>query len=287
MLKQVDAELRLGLGRVQLVRESWQQPIDIFGSSHQHRLELVLLPRLMNARGCFPDDWGPHRFEPMGPLFLLPAGHRVHAKSDCREQHSVVCIFDPASVTAWFDCDLNWTHRRLQGSLDIVSVSIRNLVFRIGEEIRSPGFARVAMVELLAAQAAIELSRHLMGIDTVAPPGGLAAWRLRLIDERLAETGAPPSLTELAALCNLSARHLTRAFRISRGMSIGSYMVDRCMKNAKRLLASGAQVKFVAFAMGFTAASNFATAFQRATGESPRQYRMRARGAGAPARLAH
>jgi transcriptional regulator GlxA family with amidase domain len=35
-------------------------------------------------------------------------------------------------------------------------------------------------------------------------------------------------------------------------------------------------VKTVAFATGFTAPSNFAAAFRRATGETPRQYRQRA-----------
>jgi AraC family transcriptional regulator len=200
----------------------------------------------------------------------------VHTKSDCRRQNSIVCIFDPASVTTWFDGELKWTHGRLQGSLDIESPNIRSLLLRMGEEIRTPGFARETMIELMAGQVAIELSRHLAGIDERKPLGGLSGWRLRLIDERLSEGGAPPSLTELATLCNLSVRHLTRAFRASRGRSIGSYIAERCMHHAKQLLAAGACVKSVAHATGFTAPSNFATAFQRATGETPRQYRQRA-----------
>jgi AraC family transcriptional regulator len=82
-------------------------------------------------------------------------------------------------------------------------------------------------------------------------------------------------------LCNLSVRHLTRGFRISRGRSIGSFLAENCVENAKRLLASGAQIKEVAYSLGFSAPSNFAAAFRRATGESPRQYRQRV----APMRL--
>lgn len=273
--KQIEAEMQLGLGRIQLVKEFWNEPIDVVGSSHEHRLELALVRPPDTARGCFPDHWGPHRFEPIGEIFLLPADQVVHAKSDCRYQHSIVCSFDPASVTRWFDGELRWTHGRLRSSLDIVSANIRGLLLRIGEEIRTPGFARETMIELMAAQVAIEVSRHLAGIGEAKALGGLPAWRLKLIDERLSDGGPAPSLAELAHLCQLSVRHLTRAFRASRGRSIGGYIAERCMDNAKRLLASGNHIKSVAHALGFTAPSNFATAFRRATGETPRQYRQR------------
>jgi len=279
--KEIEAEIPLGLGRVQLVRESWNEPIDVFGSAREHHLELTLLRQPLNARACFPDHWGPHRFEPFGPMFLLPAAHRVHAKSDCRQQNSIVCSFTPESVAAWFDCDLQWTHRRLQSSLNIVSPTIRNLMQRIGAEIRSPGFACETLIELMAAQLFIEVSRLLAGIDDLEPAGGLPSWRLRRIEDRLSSDGPPPSLSELARLCNLSVRHLTRGFRISRGRSIGSFLAENCVENAKRLLASGAQIKEVAYSLGFSAPSNFAAAFRRATGESPRQYRQRV----APMRL--
>jgi len=272
----VEAEIPLDIGRVQLVRKFWNEPIDVFGVACTHHLELSLLSQTSKAKGCFPDDWGPHRFEPIGELFLLPAKHMVHARSNCRHQNSIICSFDPVAVSTWFDGDLEWTEGRLQGSLDIVNTNIRSLLFRIGEEMRNPGFASETMVELMAGQTAVELSRYLLGIDESKAMGGLSPWRLRLIDERLTDGSTPPSLTELATLCNLSVRHLTRAFRASRGRSIGSYIAEHRIDHAKRLLASGLRVKSVAYTTGFTAPSNFAAAFQRATGETPRQYRHRA-----------
>jgi len=271
----IEAAVPLGIGQVELVRNFWSEPIDTLGSAHEHRLELALLPRSTVDRGCFPDDWGPDRFEPIGELFFLPADHRLHAQSDCRQQNSIVCSFDPEAVSRWFD-DLRWTDRRLQGSLDIANSIIRNLLFRIREEICSPGFASETIVELIAAQIAIELSRYLTGIDDGRKIHGLAAWRMRLIDERLSDDGAPPSLTELAKLCSLSVRHLTRAFRVSRGRSIGNYIAEHRVERAKRLLATEMPIKCVAYATGFSAPSNFAAAFLRVTGETPRQYRQRA-----------
>ncbi len=275
--KKIEAEMPLSLGRVQLVRESWNEPIEVTATGDAHYLELALFSRPHTGLGCFPDIWWPQRFEPIGQMFLVPAKFRFHAKSDCRLLRSIVCIFEPAAVTAWFDRDMQWTSGRLQGSLNIVNPKIRSLLMRIGEELRTPGFAGEMMVELLAAQAAIEVSRHLSGIDEERTAGGLSPSRLKLVDERLSDIAAPPpSLAELAGLCNISVRHLTRGFRISRGQSIGKYVAERGMENAKRLLASGMNVKSVAHAAGFSAPSNFATAFLRATGETPRQYRQKA-----------
>ncbi len=272
---QVEAEVPLEIGRVEIVRKFFNGPIDISGSSHMHHLELTLLPNSSTARFCFPDRWGPHRFEPIGELFLLPAQTMVHAKSDCRQQNSIVCWFDPGAVAAWLGSDLEWTDSRLHGSLDIVNSSIRSLLFRIGEEVRNPGFASEALIELMAGQVTIELSRHLAQIDERKRRAGLPPWCLKRIDERLAAGGSAPALAELAALCHLSVRHLTRAFRTSRGRSIGSYIAEQRIDHAKQLLALGLRVKSVAHSTGFTAASNFAAAFLRATGETPRQYRRR------------
>lgn len=273
---EVEAEMPFSIGQVRLVRRHWDRPIDRVGMGEEHHLELAMLPRSANSQGCFPDYWGPHRFERFGEVFLLPAKQSVHVKSNCRDQHSIVCAFRPYAGRAWFDDDMKWTDSRLQAILDIANPGIRSVLFRLGEEIRNPGFASDAMVEMMAGQIVIELARYCIGIEETKTTGGLAPWKLRLIDERLAErTAAPPTLAELATLCGLSIRHLTRSFRISRCRSIGSYIAECRINEARRLLTSDNCVKSIAYAMGFTSPSNFSTAFRRATGETPRQYRQR------------
>jgi len=276
--KSIEAQRPLGIGQVQMVRAAWEAPIERSGIAGEHRLELALLPHSQGARACFPDLWGPHRFEPMGPLFLLPAQQRVHARSDCRQQQSIICSFRPEAVATWLGREPAWTHRRLEGSLNIVNGSIRQLLLRMGAELRAPGFASEALLDSMAIQLAVELSRHLSGIDEAGATGGLCAWRLRRIDERLAQDGATPTLEALAGLCHLSVRQLTRAFRLSRGCSIGHYIAEQRMERARRMLSAGLPVKAVAYTTGFTAPSNFAAAFLRATGETPRQYRERQAG---------
>src|SRR5262245_38280662 len=106
-LKRIEAQLPVDIGQVQLVRNFWSEPIDTLGTARTHHLELALLPRSNVERGCFPEAWGPDRFEPIGEMFFLPADHLVHARSDCRHQNSIVCSFDPAAVARWFG-ELRW-----------------------------------------------------------------------------------------------------------------------------------------------------------------------------------
>jgi AraC family transcriptional regulator len=275
-ISRTEAANPTGLGQIKVIEQCWSAPIDISGRSPRHHLELALLPVSRNAKARFVDLWGPQRYEPMGHLFFLPAGQAINARSDCRLQRSIVCDFDPVAVERWFDEELHWTDDRLCAALDLTSPRLRQLLVAIGEEVRTPGFASETMIELMAAQAVIELSRHLAGVDAKQRSGGLAPWRLRLIEQRLVEQSAPPSLAELAQLCGLSVRQLSRAFRISRGRSLGDYIGEQRLNHAKRMLAEGMSIKAVAFNTGFSAPSNFTAAFVRATGETPTTYRARA-----------
>src|SRR3546814_4985578 len=97
------------------------------------------------------------------------------------------------------------------------------------------------MVDLMAAQAAIGRARQLLGLGDGVAVGGLAVWQLRLIDERIAGDPLPPSLNELAQLCGISPRHLTRAFRASRGCSIGEHLAAHRIEQSRQMLAAGSR----------------------------------------------
>ncbi|HET8710862.1 MAG TPA: helix-turn-helix transcriptional regulator, partial [Spongiibacteraceae bacterium] len=223
----------------------------------------------------FSERWSEHRFRPIGSLYVLPPGQTVRARGDCNNHSSIVCDFEPEAIDAWFEGDVRWTDRRLEAMLDIANPNLRASLRRLGDEMRNPGFASAAVCELLAAQVAIDSARHCRAIDAVKNRGGLSPWKLKAIDERLAEIGAAPSLQELAELCHLSVRQLTRGFRVSRGCSIGEYIAQNRLEHAKRLLAGSASVKEVAYSLGFATPANFSTTFRRAMGETPRQFRER------------
>lgn len=273
----IDAEVRVPIATTQLVRFHMVEPADnILSDRDTYWLDLCLTPRPRNARACYRDHWGPHRFERIGNVLLLPPREAMQARSDGGPtQVSVLCHLQPEAMHQWFDGDLEWTDRRLESSLDIPDVNVRRLMLRLADEMRNPGFASAMLVELMTAQMAIELSRYCAAIKEGPASGGLAPWRLRLIDERLREVREAPTLSELATLCNLSVRQLTRGFRASKERSIGDHVAHCRMENAKRLLSTRQSVKAIAYSLGFASPSSFSFAFRRATGQTPREFRQR------------
>jgi AraC family transcriptional regulator len=274
-MQKIEAEMRVPGVTAQLVQFHVIDPTEIVMFDREaYWLEVCLQPRPHNTRACYLDHWTAHRFERMGNVYLLPPGETIKTRTDGGRSHaSILCHLRPEPMRTWFDGDLQWTDRRLQASLDIADPHIRGLLLKLAEEVRHPGFASEMLVELIAVQLAIELGRYFARFDKVPVTGTLSPWRLQLIDERLREVDELPTLDELAGLCKLSVRQLTRGFRRSRGCSIGDYVVKSRIDRAKRLLAGDQSVKAIGFSLGFTSPSGFCFAFRRATGMTPGEFR--------------
>jgi AraC family transcriptional regulator len=271
----VEAEVRVPAATAQLVQLHVIEPIDmVMLDRDAYWLDLCLEPRPRNSCACYRDHWTAHRFKKMGKVYLLPPGETIQTRTDGGPAHaSILCHLRPEPMRQLFEGDLQWTDRRLEASLDIADSNVQGLLLRLAEEMRQPGFASDFLVELLVAQLTVELGRYFFRFDAIASTGQLAPWRLRLIDERLREIQEAPTLEELATLCSLSVRQLTRGFRASRGCSIGDHVAKHRIEQAKRLLASDQNIKAIAHALGFPSPSGFSFAFRRATGMSPGEFR--------------
>lgn len=278
---EIEAELRVPAATAQLLRFHLPEPFDDVLHEREedaYRFDLCLTPRPHDARACYCDHWSPDRFERIGSVFVVPPRETLQTRSGRGSQSSVVCQLHPEPIRVWFDGGLTWTPQWLEASLDVQDANIHGLLLRLAEELRHPGFASRLLVELIAVQLAIELSRHCAAISDGAVTGGLSPSRLRRIEERLREVREAPTLADLARLCGLSVRQLTRGFRNSRGCSIGEYVARSRAEHARRLLATDQTVKAIAYSLGFSTPSAFAYAFRRATGETPRQFRQRSSG---------
>ncbi len=273
----IDAEVRVPTMTAQLACFHVLEPTDsVLRLQDDYRLDFCLNPRPRNTRGCYREHWSQHRFERIGNVFLLPPQETMQVStSGGAPQGSLVCHIHAEAMRQWFEGDLEWTDRRLEASLDLGDANIRNLLTRLTDELRHPGFASEMLVELIAGQVAIEIARYCASIHEGPAVGGLAVWRLRRIDERLREIREAPTLMELATLCNLSVRQLTRGFRVSRGHSIGEHVAQARIDHAKRMLATEQSVKSIAYSLGFASPSSFSFAFRRATGRTPCEFRQR------------
>ena len=254
-----EAELIVPSALIRIMRLHLDQPTDrLFYRTDHYWLDLCLTPRPEKAR-------------------LVPPGEAIHIRSETGgRQASVICEIPHAAIDCWLDDGgIDWTDRRLAAGLDITHPHMRACLLRLADEVRHPGSGSAILAELIARQLAIEVARYCQAIGEGPVSGGLSSWRLRRIEERLHMLGPPPTLGELAALCNLSPRQLTRGFRASRGCSIGDHIAQTRIDMAKRHLATPQSIKEIAFALGFASPSSFAYAFRRATGATPRQFRQR------------
>lgn len=245
-------------------------------SSDHALLDLCVTPRPANMRGAFVDTWGSHRFETLGDIILVPPSHPLHLRWDGDSEHySIRCELRGKLARHRFRNQMDWTEARLLASLDISSHPVRLLLRRLAEEARSPRRDTRLLVGSIATQLTVELCRYLERVTDDMAHGGLAAWRLRLIDERLQNETVPPTLAELAELCSISVRQLTRGFLKSRGCTLGQYVHQSRIDAVKRLLATQESIKSVAVAVGFSSTSSLAQAFRRSTGLTPRSYQQR------------
>jgi len=95
---------------------------------------------------------------------------------------------------------------------------------------------------------------------------------LDYIEEHLARS---ITLQQLAALAEVSPRHFERAFRQALGVPPHSYVVQRRVDSARRLLTEQPTLAIheVAARSGFSSSSHLAAAFRRQTGHTPTSFR--------------
>jgi AraC family transcriptional regulator len=210
-----------------------------------------------------------------GRLCFVPAGHAFAGRFVPRVLPRSTYIFlDPAGMRPELGFDRLALAPRLffeDAALWSTALKLIRLAERTGPDARLYGDA-------LATVLSVELSRLERGAPPPEEPlrGGLAPWQQRAVREYIEEHLAREiSLDDLAALARLSATHFSRAFKQSFGMPPHRWQTERRIEQAKLLLAlpEGGDIRAVALASGFTYPANFATAFRRISGTTPRDYR--------------
>lgn len=150
---------------------------------------------------------------------------------------------------------------------------IESHLVRMHRELLMPGIGQEEVIQAFADLICVELVRRFRSGVPARPDvhsGGLSAWRMRRIVERVHSDGPAPRLVELAELCGLTERQLGRAFKAETGTTIGRFVDEVTMERAHRLLATtGMTLAEIAGELGFASADSFAQSFRRLTGASP------------------
>ncbi|MDB5533974.1 MAG: transcriptional regulator [Hyphomicrobiales bacterium] len=136
---------------------------------------------------------------------------------------------------------------------------------------------RQQVTDLLATRL---LAAHTGSPTTFQPTmGGLSPKvLLRAIERLRSDSDADVSLAALASDAGLSRFHFCRAFKESTGLSPHAWLRQHRLEQAMQMLRdTDASVVSVAAALGYASQTAFAAAFRKLTGETPSDWRRRAR----------
>lgn len=243
-----------------------------------HVLSLSLTPRVAFSQCAYV--YGDGRAGPWidtGDVIFAPARMRLLGHGAGGNMRRVCCSFTEAKFAAVTGFDGNWQGRELEALLDIRAAAIKNALYRLANEVMEPGFGSAVLVEALGDFLLVELARYLRRSLQAQPAarGGLAPWQLRRVTDYVESLVDPaPTVTQLAELCNVSPRHLRRAFKQTTGQTISDYVRDTRLQKAKNLLVeTHLPLKEIAYRLGFSSPSSFSIAFSKATGATPKNYR--------------
>lgn len=139
---------------------------------------------------------------------------------------------------------------------------------------------RQSIAETLEAESlALTLARRVLGPRTTHAPGA-SFGRRRLVDRTklvlASDLGRRWTLAEIAAEVGGSPVYLTQVFQQVEGLPLYRYQLRLRLARALDLLAQYDDLTSLSLDLGFYSHSHFSTAFRRAYGRSPSEFRQAA-----------
>lgn len=272
----VEQELSAPSVTVQLRRSVWEEATDLEVTMATYTLTTMVsgMSAWMKPAG---DPNVPRSFHDLGHIYYLPKGAPlvIRPKTIGMNRH-LACVFAP-EIVDHIGLSTAANENPLSGR-NIEARAVKPLLDLILKELYNPGFASQLLIDSLGLSLGIELSRTLMERASIQKlKGGLAAWQLRKIRERIGDSDDIPSIAELATICGISERHLMRTFKQSTGVTLSQFAEDIRIEKAKHYLQSDMPIKQVAARLGFQNTSNFSAAFKRIASVPPSEFRKNAR----------
>jgi AraC family transcriptional regulator len=277
----VEHRHEFGVGLVEVRRYFWFQPIerDLHAMDDALVINMALTSRPLHTRV----DRISGESDPIGGdagrmLIMLPGmTYRLAAPSG--SFRSLHCAISRSKLEAIAGEPIDWAALGALGSEARPNSEIETHIARVHDELVHHRIGREIAIKASVDMICLELVRRFRQGQPARPDvhaGGLAAWRMKAILSRMHQEGPAPRVTELAALCGLTERQLSRAFKAETGMTIGRVVDEATVERAHRLLTTtGLSLGSIARQLGYASADSFAQSFRRVTGTSPSRVRQR------------
>lgn len=207
---------------------------------------------------------------------LIPPDQTIVSVSPASgETRSLRCVIDATAIESICSRAPSHEERAQLGTLDFSGSAIEWLLFRMYREISHDEIGASIAVDGIAREIAVEIARTFERRRKGAARhgGGLPAWRMRLLLERMYAEGPLPKAEELAQMCGMTVRHLRRAFQAETGKTLGAFVSAAMAERGGKMLEAGVPAGAVAATLGYASSSSFAHAFHRETGVLPSSWR--------------
>ncbi|SEO67473.1 AraC family transcriptional regulator [Paenibacillus sp. OV219] len=158
---------------------------------------------------------------------------------------------------------------------------IKRLFEQIIGEVRnrrqgSTEMAQGLFLQLLATLLRLHLDRTTLGDNK---PKTLKPMIIKLMDYLQEEIRHDHNIEEIAEKLHISRSHLAREFKTTTGMTIGEYIRNLCLDNAKyQLRETDKSISVIGEEMRFVSIHTFSIFFKHYMGMSPLEYRKQIRG---------
>lgn len=215
----------------------------------------------------------------MGELMLIPPGYaqRCGFRPQTGRRRHIFCLFPQKRFEQSMGGTIEWSAPELSATVDVRDVNIHTAARRLAQEASAPGMASSVLTDSIASTVAVDVCRYFKNETRREPMSGpqLSSSQLTLIrDFAHAHSHQELTLRDFAEICDLSVRHLTRAFRRSTGITLATHIAEIRLAIAKQLLrTTKLPPKVIAARVGFSSVSSFASAFRKTAGVTPRTFR--------------
>jgi AraC family transcriptional regulator len=272
-----EARLQVADIRAEVGNFEWPRPVETRDCATEHQLSLSISRRPPRSQIRYDLGDSSNRFADAGDIVFFPASIPYYGRSEGGEQRLLTCRFSSERWSSLLPDHAGWSDVDLKAAVDVKDSKLRSSLTRMSQEVLNPGFASSVLLEALLGAALVDLARYLKrhSAGERLGNGGLAAWQLRRLKERINtfEIGTP-SIAELARLCGISTRHLTRSFKQAQGATLHRYIEEARLARARSLLVdTDLPLKAISWRLGFAHPSSFSYAFQRAIGQTPSAFR--------------
>jgi AraC family transcriptional regulator len=268
-------------GWLEVRKYRWSQPVEAIWSTEKRCYLLTMALDGQETATVVTDlKTGQRReLDPKARMIVVPPEQSLKCNSESGQVRSLRCVLDAQLVESFLNemPMWDWSGVSLQRTHNLKGAQIEWLLRRMYREITHPDFATVSAIEALSKQLSVEILRKFCppGAQQREFCGGLSPRHKRLIRERVDSRQPLPNREELADLCDMTIRHLSRAFRTETGQTLGSYVDSVMVERANSMLTAGDSVRNVAESLGYATASSFTSAFRRTTGILPSEFKAR------------